>query len=221
MVAYMYAPKWFLGQRQGLKGHEDFMAALSLVRETVPSIRAVIIGGPWGRAARYENRLRRLGAKLRGGWLTFLGWRRDLLAIYPDLDLAVVPSHSENCGGALEPLLCGIPVVASNVGGLPDLVQDGKTGWLVPARNPGALARAILDALQNTAEARRRASEGQELARSLFDVERSGREIAVIYETLLELAESPRPAQRIESSRIATVQSEDAVMRSQPPRTQV
>jgi glycosyltransferase involved in cell wall biosynthesis len=106
-------------------------------------------------------------------------------AIYPDLDLAVVPSHSENCGGAVEPLLSGVPVVATNVGGLPDLIEDGKTGWLVPPHNPEVLARTMLDALQNREEARRRTAEGQELARCLFDVERIGREIAGVYEKVL------------------------------------
>jgi glycosyltransferase involved in cell wall biosynthesis len=186
MVAYMYAPKRFLGQRQGLKGHEDFISALSLVREINREVRGVIIGGPWGLAARYENRLRHLGAKVCDGSLAFLGTRRDIAAIYPDLDLAIVPSHSENCGGAVEPLLSGVPVVATNVGGLPDLVQDHKTGWLVPSRNPQALARAILDALQNPAETRRRAIEGQRLARSLFAVEKTGHEVAVIYEKIIK-----------------------------------
>jgi glycosyltransferase involved in cell wall biosynthesis len=185
MVSYIYAPMWFLRQRRGLKGHEDFITALRLVRQARPDIRGVIVGGPWGNAAWYEHRLRNLGARLCNGFLTFLGPRSDVPTIYPDLDLAIVPSHSENCGGAVEPLLSGVPVVATRVGGLPDLIEQGRTGWLVPPHNPEALARAILDALQNGNEARRRAMEGQKMARSLFDVERVGREIAAIYETIL------------------------------------
>ncbi len=198
MVAYVYAPKWFLGQRHGLKGHEDFISALSLVRKTNPNIRGVIIGGPWERATRYENRLRALGAKRCGGALTFLGTRRDIPAIYPDLDLAVVPSHSENCGGALEPLLSAVPVIATNIGGLPDLIQENETGWLVPPRTPKALAHAILDALQNKDEAHRRAIQGQKLTRTLFDVERTGREVAAIYKNLLAPQANPSPASAIE-----------------------
>jgi glycosyltransferase involved in cell wall biosynthesis len=156
-----------------------------LVRKTNPNIRGVIIGGPWGNATRYEKRLRALGAKKCGAALTFLGTRRDIPSIYPDLDLAVVPSHSENCGGALEPLLSGVPVVATNVGGLPDLIQENKTGWLAPPRNPKALAHAILQALQNKDEAHRRAQEGKKFARTLFDVETTAREVAAIYEKVL------------------------------------
>jgi glycosyltransferase involved in cell wall biosynthesis len=199
MVAYMYAPKRFLGQRRGLKGHEDFIAALCQVRETNPNVRAVIIGGPWGRALRYETRLRKLGAKVGNGWLTFLRTRRDIPAIYPDLDLAVVPSHSENCGGAVEPLLSGVPVVATNVGGLPDLVQENKTGWLVPPRSPKELARAILDSLQNPNESRRRAIEGQKLAQTTFEVKSTGREVASVYEKILAPQTNPSLVDSIES----------------------
>jgi glycosyltransferase involved in cell wall biosynthesis len=185
MVAYMYAPKWFLGQDRGLKGHEDFIAALKLVREARPDVRGVIIGGPWGNAAWYEDRLRYLGTRTCNGYLAFLGTRRDVPEIYPDLDLAVVPSYSENVGGAVEPLFSGVPVVATNVGGLPDLIQENKTGWLVPPHQPEALARAILEALKDPAEAKRRTVEGQKLARKLFDAERTGREVAAVCEGIL------------------------------------
>jgi glycosyltransferase involved in cell wall biosynthesis len=216
MVAYMYAPKLFLGQRRGLKGHEDFIAALSLARETNPNIRAVIIGGPWGRALRYENRLRKLGAEVGDGWLIFLGTRRDISSIYPDLDLAVVPSHSENCGGALEPLLSGVPVVATNVGGLPDLIQNSKTGWLVPRRSPASLARAIRDALANPREARRRTARGAELARHLLDVEKTGRQVAVIYGKVLAIAGAAQFAHGLESSgQIRMEGSSSAILGSQ------
>jgi glycosyltransferase involved in cell wall biosynthesis len=185
MVAYMYAPKWILGQHRGLKGHEDFIAALSRVRERFPDARGIIVGGAWRGATWYEQRLRDLGAQSCNGSLYFTGPRNDVAAIYPDLDLAVVPSLSENLGGAAEPLMSGVPVVASNVGGLPDLIHDGETGWLVPSANPAALAAAIGDALDNRHEAQSRADRGQALARQLLDVERTGREVAGIYEKIL------------------------------------
>ncbi|HXW54714.1 MAG TPA: glycosyltransferase family 4 protein [Candidatus Cybelea sp.] len=193
MVAYMYAPKWVLGQDRGLKGHEDFIAALSLAREELTSVTGVVIGGPWGKAAWYEDRLRYRGGRVCGGSLIFLGTRRDVPALLPDMNLAVVPSHSENCGGAVEPLLSGVPVVATNVGGLPDVVRDGETGWLVPARNPTALAHTMLEALRDGREARRRVTEGQRLVRNLFDVQRTGREVAVAYEQIRK-GVLPRPA---------------------------
>ena len=201
MVAYMYAPKWFLGQQRGLKGHEDFFAALNLVREERPEVRGVVIGGAWDGANWYEDRLRYLGHAACGEALTFLGSRYDVAELYPDLDLAVVPSHSENCGGAVEPLMCGVPVVATNVGGLPDLICDGETGWLVAPQNPKGLAQAMLDALSDKAEAHRRAREGQQLVRQMFDAERTARVVAAAYENVLNGApsfelehEEPSPA---------------------------
>lgn len=189
MVAYMYPPKWFLGQTRGLKGHEDFISALVLARKTNPEIRGVIIGGAWNHADWYERRLRAIGSRACGAALTFLGTRDDVAELYPDLDLAVIPSHSENLGASAEALLSGVPVMATNVGGLPDLVHDSdvspKTGWLVTPKSPKQLAEAILHAVANKDEARRRAREGQALARRLLDVEITGREIATIYESIL------------------------------------
>lgn len=207
MVSYMYAPLWFLGQRRGLKGHEDFMAAVALARKIRPDIRSAIIGGAWGDATWYEERLRNLGAKTCNGAVTFCGHRTDVPTIYPDLDLAVVPSHSENCGGALEPLLSGIPVVATNVGGLPDLIEHGETGWLVPPRDPKALAEAMLDALRNPEEARRRAIAGQERTRNLFDIEKVGREVAAIYEEVLSRSAKPIDA-RLRSAVVGGINRE-------------
>ncbi|MGH9684188.1 MAG: glycosyltransferase family 4 protein [Candidatus Acidiferrales bacterium] len=189
MVAYMYAPKWFLGQKRGLKGQEDFITAYNILRKDNAGLRGVIIGGPWAGARWYEKQLHELARRLCGDSLSFIGTRADIPTLYPDLDLAVVPSHSEGvAGAAVEPLLSGVPVVATNVGGLPDLVRDNETGWLVPPRNPEALARAISDALRDKAEAGRRTLQGQRLAQALFDVERTGREVAAIYEQILTRA---------------------------------
>lgn len=189
MVCYMYAPKRFLGQTAGLKGHEDFIAALQLAKKKYPNLHAVIVGGAWNGAKKYESHLRELGRRCCNGYLTFVPTRPDIPDIYPDLDLAVVASHTENIPlAAIEALLSGVPVVTTNVGGLPDLVQHGVTGRLVPPRNPQAIADAMLASLQNRAEARRLTIKGQEMARHLFDVDRTTREVAQIYETLASKA---------------------------------
>jgi glycosyltransferase involved in cell wall biosynthesis len=185
MVAYMYAPKRFLGQRQGLKGHEDFMLAIRHARREYPKIRAVVIGGAWNGADWYEKRLRRLGARLCQDAIAFLGSRTDIPELYKDLDLAVVPSHSENVGGAVEPLLNGIPVVATSVGGLPDLVQNERSGIVVPPHEPHVLGDAILRAIKNPELMRALAMEGHKRAKTLFDVQTTGREVANIYGRIL------------------------------------
>lgn len=194
MVCYMYAPKRFLGQTAGLKGHEDFIAAVQIALREIPELHGVIIGGAWNGAVRYEEHLRSLGRRVCGDSLRFLGTRTDVPLLYPDLDIAVVPSHSENVGGAVEPLLSGVPVVATRVGGLPDLVEPGVTGALVPPRDPQALAAAIVHSLRNRSEARRLVNEGRKRAAWMFDVERTAREVAAIYEKITELAPRLRAA---------------------------
>ncbi len=184
MVAYMYAPKWFLGQTRGLKGHEDFIDAIKLADLQRKDLMAVVIGGAWDKAW-YEKKIRDYGQKRCGAYITFLGVRNDVPDLYPDFDVAVHPSHSENVGGAVESLLFGIPTIATRVGGLPEVVIDGVTGWLVPPKKPTLLAATILEVLQDLDKGREMAKRGQELVRQLFDVKRTAAEVADIYQQVL------------------------------------
>ena len=120
-----------------------------------------------------------------GDKVVFLGTRSDVADLYADFDVAVHPSHSENVGGAVESLLLGVPTIATRVGGFPDLVQDGKTGWLVPPKNPKDLATAIENALADPIGARAKTLAGQQRARELFDVRRTAKEVKDIYEQIL------------------------------------
>ena len=186
MVSLLYAPKWYLGSARGHKGHEDFIIALARLRQERPDVRGVMIGGTWGGGNWYEDRVRHFGKKLCNGGLQFSGTRSDVPAIYPDLDLAVVPTHSDGLAySVVEPLLAGVPVVATSAGGIPDLIRDGDTGWLVPPGNPTALASAMCEALDDPMEARRRTAEGTQLARNLMDLKKTGEEVALTYENIL------------------------------------
>ena len=186
MVSLLYQPKWYLGSQRGHKGHEDFIIALARLRQERPNVRGVIIGGTWGGELWYEDRVRHLGKRLCDSGLDFSGTRTDVPAIYPDLDLAVVPTYSDGLAySVVEPLLCGVPVVATDAGGIPDLIHDGDTGWLVPIGNPTALASAMREALDNPGEARRRTVEGSKLARDLIGLEKTGREVASAYDKIL------------------------------------
>ncbi len=190
MVAYMYTPKRHLGQWRGLKGHEDLIDAIAIASKHEPNIVCVIIGGAWGNAIAYEGRVRAYGARRCGDRVLFLGPRDDVSDLYPDMDVAVHPSHSENVGGAGESLLLGVPTIATAVGGLPDVVIEGETGWLVPPRRPDQLATAILAALRDPIRASDMAARGRELARRLLDVKRNAQEILEIYETILSRIDS-------------------------------
>jgi glycosyltransferase involved in cell wall biosynthesis len=185
MVAFMYAPKRYLGQTRGLKGHEDLIDAIQICVEREPKMKCVIVGGAWNNAKSYEEQVRGYAKRRCGDRISFLGTRDDIADLYGDFDIAVHPSHSENVGGAVESLLAGVPTVATRVGGFPDLVRDGETGWLVPSKDPRSLALAILEGLRDTVEAKKRAQAGQKLARQLFDVRKTACEIKMIYEEIL------------------------------------
>jgi glycosyltransferase involved in cell wall biosynthesis len=185
MVAYMYAPKMYLGQMRGLKGHEDLIDAIEICLKTEPNLRGVFIGGAWNGAVNYERRVQRYGKEKCGDRVVFLGTRSDVPELYPDLDVVVHPSHHENVGGAAESLLLAVPTIATNVGGFPDVVKPGETGWLVPPNNPQQLAEAILEVLHDPYRSRKMALQGQALTRSLFDVKRTAREVSECYKKIL------------------------------------
>ncbi len=124
-----------------IKGVEDLMRGFLQASATQPRLRLVLAGdGPLrdrllslARAAGAEERVRILGE-----WLTPL----DVL---PALDLFLLVSRNEGMGRALvEALAFGLPVVATNVGGMPEVLQEGKAGLLLPPGDPEAIARAIL-----------------------------------------------------------------------------
>ena len=89
------------------------------------------------------------------GKVKFLGWRQDINELMPVFDMLVLPSLNEGMGRVLvEAMAAGKPVVASRVGGIPDLIQDGYNGYLVPPADQQALAEAILKLLNDRDRAR-------------------------------------------------------------------
>lgn len=188
MVAYFYAPRRWLGQRAGIKGHEDLIDAMALVRARHPDTVAVFVGGPWAGATAYQAEVEAYGRARLGAAAHFLGTRTDVRELYADMDVTAHPSHSENTGAAPEAFILGRPVIATAIGGFPDVVIDGVTGWLVPARAPSALADAIVDALASPERTRALTAAGTALTKSLFDVEQSTATIRAIYRDLVTRA---------------------------------
>ena len=124
----------------------------------------------------------KLGAKVH-----FLGTRQDVPRLYPDFDIAVHPSLSENLGGAAESLLMGIPTIATNIGGFPDIVKENKTGWLVPPSDPSSLARKIVSVLDHPDNAKKVADFGkQEMLREL-DVNNTATQVFDFYKYVMSI----------------------------------
>ena len=131
-----------VGRLTPIKGIEYLLQAVSLlVREqTVPSIQVVIVGVGPSRTA-LEGLAQRLGISER---VRFMGERQDVPRLLGLFDIFVMPSLHEGIPMALlEALDAGCPVIASAVGGVPEVVRDGIDGMLVPSKDPAAIADAI------------------------------------------------------------------------------
>jgi len=207
-ISYMYPPKYYLGQTTGLKRHEDLIDALGIVCRDRPDVIGLIIGGEWGSGTSYRNRLRERAQRIAGDRIVF----QDRIPagtaaqIWPQFDCVVHVPISENCGGVVEPLASRVPTIASRVGGLPEVVFEGETGWLVPPRTPKLVAAAIHEALDNPNEGKRRAELGRRLVLDMFDVHRTGQEIAEVYSAILDNS-AKRPPQYDSTLSVNTISS--------------
>jgi glycosyltransferase involved in cell wall biosynthesis len=192
----MYPPKAWLGQKSGIKCHEQVIEALRLVMRQRSDVVGVLIGGVFGKGHWYEETLR-ARAKAAGAERILLpGYMPgpEIAESWADFDCAVHVPLSENCGGVIEPLLASVPTIAARVGGLPEVVKDGLTGKTVRDQDPSQLADAILEVLQDLPHYRELAANGRALVRTMFNVQRTAREVHGIYGHLLNPA-CPRPAE--------------------------
>jgi glycosyltransferase involved in cell wall biosynthesis len=130
------------------KGQDVALEAALLVAPRLPRARMLLAGdGP----ERTRPALVEL-ARRTSGIAQLPGFVDDLDQFYAALDLYIMPSRSEAWGlTALKAMACGLPVIASNVGGLPEVVERGQSGWLVPPESPQELAGAIVDAASDPA----------------------------------------------------------------------
>lgn len=129
-----------------IKGHRYFLHAASKIIKVCPKVGFVLVGDGVLRRS-LEAECRQLGISES---VTFLGWREDLGKIYADLDVVVLSSLNEGTPVSLiEAMAAGKAVVATRVGGIPDIVEDGVTGLLVPPKDPTALAEAVVHLLQD------------------------------------------------------------------------
>jgi glycosyltransferase involved in cell wall biosynthesis len=143
------------------KGVDVFLQAAALVLAVVPQARVVVVGdGPL--RGDLERRAAALGL---ADSVAFTGFRADAPQLIAGLDLLVVPSRSDGSPLVVcEAMAAGIPVVASRVGGLPDLVADGRTGLLVQPGQAEDLARAMVALLLDPAAAEELGARARQVA---------------------------------------------------------
>ncbi len=134
-----------VGRLSPEKGYEDLLKAFALLAPRTPNVRLVLVGDGAQRAA-----LQTLQAQLGlNGRVTFAGQQQDVAGWLAAADLYVQPSRREGLPLAvLEAMAAGVPVVATDVGDLAQVIMDGRNGYLVPAQQPEALAEKLVTLVQ-------------------------------------------------------------------------
>jgi glycosyltransferase involved in cell wall biosynthesis len=194
----------FVGWLLPIKGPMYLLRAMEYVWQEYNDTNLVFVG-----KGDLDVDIRAEALKLNtNGRVKFLGWRDDIREIMPIFDIFVLPSLNEGMGRVLvEAMAAGKPVVASRVGGIPDLVRHGETGYLVPPADEEALANGIKKLLNNPEKAKLMGQQGREIC-DQFSVGGMVEKIDNLYKELLNSQHplqascfEPRPGKSIETHR--------------------
>jgi glycosyltransferase involved in cell wall biosynthesis len=164
------------------KGIQYLIEALPMILGTIRDLRYVIVG-----RGGHETTLKDL-AKAHGvaERVIFTGMREDIPDLLAMSDLFVLPTLDDALPTVLmEAMATQKPIVASHVGGVPEMIEHGHNGLLVPPGNPGKLAAACIRLIQNPEEARRMGRAGRQIVEQRFDIHRQVQCFSRLYQTLL------------------------------------
>jgi glycosyltransferase involved in cell wall biosynthesis len=195
-----------VGRLVPVKGHHYLLEAIARLGARRPALHLLLVGdGPLrddltARATSAGLRVRNAGdagvpSGPEGATVHMLGLRRDVARLLAAMDLFVLPSLNEGMGRVLvEAMAMELPCIASKVSGVPDVVDDGRTGVLVPPRDPAALVREIGTLIEDPQRARVMGRRGRRKVVPEFSVERMITKLEAVYRELLEAKGIPVPA---------------------------
>lgn len=176
-----------VGKLSQVKGHRLFLKAAALISQTRADVAFLVVGdGPDREALEAESEALGLSSRVR-----FAGARGDVPSLLKTMDVLVVSSFSEGSPNVvLEGMGAGVPLVATRVGGIPEIVEDGRSGLLVEPGDARALSEAVLALLNEPERARSMGRRGRELAVERFDIDAVVRRTEDVLLGLLERARS-------------------------------
>lgn len=171
-----------IGRLSPEKGQMDFLKALLYVLKEITDVRALIIGdGPDRQALECFSVKNNLASSV-----IFAGYQTNMAEIYDALDLVVMPSLSEGMPNvALESLACSKPLIATAVGGVPEVIESGRTGILVPPADPEEMAKKILFLIKNPDRCQVLTENGRQDVTERFSLQTRVQHIHDIYKDLL------------------------------------
>lgn len=178
-----------VGRLTPWKGQHIFLEAAAKVREQFPQARFQIVGAALFDEGDYEQQLHALTAQLGlEDAVEWLGFRSDVPELVMQMDvLAHASTTGEPFGQVIiEGMAAGKPVVATNGGGVPEIVLDGETGYLVPMGDAAALAEAILKLCNAPENAVAMGTAGRKRATLHFSIEATAQNVQKIYEAMLQ-----------------------------------
>jgi glycosyltransferase involved in cell wall biosynthesis len=172
----------YVGRLTAVKNPALFVSTAQRVLQSLPDVHFVLVGDGELRTE-VERQIVALGLSDR---VTLAGWCREMPPIYAAIDVLVLPSLNEGTSvTAIEAMAAAVPVVATAVGGMPDLVTDGQTGLLAPSGDAQALANRVIELLRDPKRARSMALAGRTDVLARFGVERLIYDMESLYTTLL------------------------------------
>jgi lipopolysaccharide heptosyltransferase II len=163
-----------IGRITPLKGHLHFIKAAAKVARLFPRIKIWIVGDAPASKELYKDQVQVLVRRL-GLWhcTEFLGTQRDIPSVLASLDLVVLATTTHEAFGRviIEAQAAGVPVVATQVGGVVDIIEDGKNGLLVPPEDPQAMSEAILKIIRDPQLARSLSEAARKKVEEKFNIE--------------------------------------------------
>jgi L-malate glycosyltransferase len=167
------------------KGQRHLIEAAAIVVKTIPDARFVIAGEGELRPA-LERQIKEHHLEKH---VFLLGFRPDVLSVHKAFDVFVMSSVTEGLGTSLlDAMACGKPIVATTAGGIPEVVADGETGLLVPARDHEAMANAIMTLLGDEGLRRAMGAAGEARVRDRFSAERMVQDTLAVYQRVAQHA---------------------------------
>jgi glycosyltransferase involved in cell wall biosynthesis len=151
------------------KGHSDLLKAVKIASRRITNLKVLLVGEDRGIQEMLMNEIAVLNIERH---IRFLGLRHDIPQLIAASDLSVLPSHEEGFSNVLlESMAAGLPIVATSVGGNPEAVVHGVTGWLTPPHHPAKLAEKMIDLLNNEEKSEKWGERGKVLVKRKFSVE--------------------------------------------------
>ena len=132
-------------------------------------------------------------------YVFLIGFRPNVLSLLKSFDIFVMSSVTEGLGTSLlDAMACNVAIVATRVGGIPEVIEDGKNGRLVPPCDPRTLSETIIELLRDESQRRRLAREGTVLVRERFTAKRMVEQTLKAYECLADKSHEADTAHRVD-----------------------